>query len=311
MGENDDAALNSGGTPDDQGSGKDGASFDPGAGKDGDAGDLLDNIYFGDEGDEDEAGGPAPDDKEGDGGKKGGNGKDGKKDDGVPDVQQLMAEIEKLKADKANLNKALHEERQGKKKAKSDDAEEELSDAQLKELMKEHHDDPSVLFNIVQYMARKIAKGEKKAAVNESEIIAKKRDLDNFIAQRHPDYGDPESELRRRAEDIKGKLDLGDHPYGDFLALASNAYIAMPDIVKQAYEKGKADAVKDALNANQKKDVKDSQLTPKGGTKAQSAAIPKDIASVAKQMNMSPSQAKIYARLVGSNSKGGSITVEG
>jgi len=299
--DNEGAVLNNGDPGVDGGGGKDGAAYDPGEDKS-DADLYLDNIYFGDD-----------DEGEGDEGKPSKKGEKKSGDEGkAPDVQQLQAEIDKLKTDKVNLNRALHEERQSKKKAKTDEAEDDLTDAQLKDLMKEHHDDPDALFNIVQYMARKVAKGEKKAALNEAEIANKRRDIDIYISKRNPDYADPESEIRKEAEKTKAQLGLEDHPYADILALGVNAYLSLPEIMKQVYAKGKEDALKEAAETNRKKDVKNSSLTPKGegGKSSHAPALTKDIAAVAKQMNMTPGQAKVYQRLM--SSKGGhSITVEG
>lgn len=265
---------------------------------------YLDDIYFGDD---DEI---PPSEEEGE--KKSADknaAKDGQ--DVSPDVQQLMAEIEKLKADKLNLNKALHEERQLRKKTKTDDGEaEELTEAQLRELMKAHHDDPDALFNIVQYMSRQAAKKEKKAAISETEISARRKELESLVSQRHPDFLDSESELRKQSDKLRGQLNLDDHPYGDFLALGANTYLALPEIMKAVYAKGKEDAVKEAAEANREKGVAGAKLTPKGGGNTSgNAKMPKDIGAVAKQLGMSASQAKIYQRLVGN--KSGIVTVEG
>lgn len=271
---------------------------------------YLDDIYFGDD---DENPPESTADEKGEKKEAGDDaGKNAGKETPPVDVQQLMAEIEKLKSDKINLNKALHEERQQKKKAKTDDSGEgeELTEAQLRDLMKEHHDDPEALFNIVQYMSRQAAKREKTAAINESEISAKRKGLENLVSQRHPDFLDPESELRKQSDKVRGELNLEDHPYGDFLALGANTYLHLPEIMKEVYARGKEDALKQVEEANREKRIEGSKLTPAGSSKPSGGArLPKDVGTVAKQLGMTASQAKIYQRLVGN--KSGIVTVEG
>lgn len=208
-----------------------------------------------------------PDDKGGDEGKvkkKEGNAVD---DELTEKEKALLAENERLKADKNGLKKALHEERQEKKGKKSDGNDGDtptLSDAQLKALLEEHRDDPDVLMNIIKYKVEQVAKGMKKDAMSEVDMQQKKAQVDQFMKTRYPDYDDEDSDVRRGLAPVKKALGLDDHPFGDYFAAGVQVLNSLPDIVKHWFEEGKKAAVGDTANEKRKEQIKDGQLSPSG-----------------------------------------------
>jgi hypothetical protein len=206
----------------------------------------------------------APKGDDSDKGKK--SGKDGNgKDEPTETEKGYLAEIERLKADKNDLKKALHEERQEKKGKRGSDAEDgkaTLSDEQLKSLLEEHRDDPNVLFNIIKFKAEQIARGIKAEALNESEMMQKKAQVDQFMRSRYQDFDDEDSDIRRGLLPIKKAFGLSDHPFGDYFAAGVQVLDSLPQIVKHWYEEGKKAALTDQANDKMKDSIKDGQLLP-------------------------------------------------
>jgi len=155
------------------------------------------------------------------------------------DPEVLAAHLARAQEHINNLNKALHEERQAKKKAAEKSGEPAFTKAQLKELWTEHRDDPDVLFNILSYMADETARSAQAKAVDQVELVNKKKEVDDYLAQNFPDLANDSSPLRAGVDKAKQELMLTDHPFGDILALGLNNLLNLPQTVKAAYEMGK------------------------------------------------------------------------
>lgn len=173
----------------------------------------------------------------------------------------IKEELARLRKDKSDLKKALHEERQ---KKKNKDEEVVLSDAEIIQIIKEHKDDPSVLMNAMKYMVQQQVKGAKKEAVNEVEITEKKRQFDNINRERYPDYDDDDSGIRKATVKAIDVMMIKDHPFADTLGTAVTVYANLPNIVKHWFEQGKKAALDDKVNASREQQIQDGKLTPSG-----------------------------------------------
>ncbi len=180
--------------------------------------------------------------------------------------KELADQIEQLKATKKDLQKALHEARQERKKSKEPDSEVKLTDVEIKAILKEHKDDPEVMFNALIYKMQQAAKTGKVDAVKEVEIKNRQRELTEVLRQRVKDYDDENSEVRVHINNAKANYGLEDHPHGDFLTAAAELYIALPAIAKNWFEEGKKAALGDKAEDSRKKGIKEKQLGP-GGSK--------------------------------------------
>lgn len=204
--------------------------------------------------------------KEGDKSKK-----DEKKAITLDDVAKELAEI---KAENAELKKAakraFYSERQErkaeKKEAKGDDV--TLSDAEIKAIMKEHKDDPEVIFNAVTYKVQQMMKGGVKSAVNEVEVKNKQEKLSTILRERLGEaFDDDDSDARKSLMKTRQTLNLEDHPFGDFLAYGAAIADMLPNLAKQWYERGKKDALGKTADDGRKSDIEDGKLTPSGDRK--------------------------------------------
>jgi hypothetical protein len=191
--------------------------------------------------------------------------KDDKKDE--PTLKQLMEKITGLEAKNVELDKAakraFYDIRKDKKELKIEPKKEgeDLSDADIKAILAAHKDDPEVMFNALVYKAEKIAKGGVKSAVDEVEIKGKAEKLNGVLKARLGEaYDDPTSDARKTIDNAKQILNLGDNPYGDFLAYAASVADALPTILKTYYEKGKNEGLGKSADDNRLNDIEDKKL---------------------------------------------------
>jgi len=277
-----------------------------GGGQDDKGGDALKNAIDGDftlnldevllddgEGEDDDAGKDKGKGKQDD---KGGTKDDGQKK--TLTLDELSAKVTQLENDKSNLKKALHEERQEKKRLakdkKGDGDEEPLSKAQLLKIMEEHQDDPATLLNIIEYQAKQVARGVKKDALSEAEMSSRKKEADALVRERIPNLDDDTSDNRIQINHVKSALGLDDHPLGDLFAAGVIAFHAAPKIKEYWYEQGKKDALADK---GRKEDIEDGKLggTKKGQDKGGGSKVS---GATVKQLGLSPRQQKIYEKLI-------------
>lgn len=260
----------------------------------GDVTPFLDEIHFGDE-EEKEDDKEAKDD-EADKGKKDAGGKDKKAE--PTESEKFQTEIERLREDKKNLQKALHDKRFERKQEKAKDETPVLTDDQLVAILEEHKDDPRVLLNAIKYQAEQIAKGVKKSVMDESEIKAKQKDIDGFLKTRYPDLDKEDSEMRDAVDNTKETLGLSDNPFGDYLATGVQVLNNLEGIVKHWYEEGKKAAGSEQMDTARKKQIKDGQLTPGGKSPGKSGddggLTPSQLETAKKLGFKTPSQLKLY-----------------
>lgn len=235
-----------------------------------------------------------------------------KGDDGLSaEIKSLKDEIEQLKETKKSLNTALHQARQDKKKPddKSGDTS-PLTKAQLRQILADNKDDEDTLLDIVEYMAQQAARGASKDAVNATEIKKTKVELDEYISEKFPSLSDPGTGMREEIDQTKGKLALGDHPFGDYLAIAARVLDDLPTLIEDAKKEGAAG--KTNIEGKRKETIKDN-LTPdakkKKGDKDQHGLTGSQL-EAAKQMGLKGGALKTYEMLVGKSKKPRVISVE-
>lgn len=218
--------------------------------------------------------------------------------------KEIEGKIARLEQDKKNLQKALHTERQKKKEPAKEDSV-TLSDDQLLGIIKENPENPEVLLRVVRYVSERAAKGEKAAAISEIDVSQKSKAVNNMVLERYPSLAEESSEMRTEIDAVKESLGLKDSPFGDAFAVGVKVVEQLPTLLRNAFEKGKAEALKDAAEKKRGDKIEDTKLTPKGKGKAADDAdeLTQDQSSTASQLGMTPSQKKIYAKLVGKQPK--------
>ena len=257
--------------------------------------DLLDNDPNDDEPGDDDKKKPN-DDEPGDDDKKKPGDNEKKLDDDDP-LKNLQAQVTKLEGDKRNLNTALHQARQDKKTKKADaEPGEQLTNDQIEDLIKDHADDPKVMANIIGYIAEQSAKNQ----VTVSEVAQLKKETDAYMATRWPDIVDENSALHQRVTASRKALNIENHPMADYLAVSALICEELPQLQKEAYDRGTKEALGKKGEKNRKKNVKENILSPKGsGGDDDPGNLTSSMNSTVKQMGLSKSQRKIYSRIIG------------
>lgn len=207
-----------------------------------------------------------------------------------------------LKEKKKNLERALHQERQGKKAtAKEGKDETPLNDDQLIQILRDNPD-PETQLRVARYVANLEAKKAKDIAIADVGTSQRSRAMNQFLSENYPSLYEDGSETRTDIDSVKVNLGIVDHPYGDFFAVGTRVLENLSKITKDAYERGKQDALAGKAEENRGKKIEEASLTPKGkgtGGKNGVEGLTKEQRETAKQMGMTPSQLKIYAQLTG------------
>lgn len=224
-----------------------------------------------------------------------------------PEKPQEDTEKAELLRKNKELNRALHEERQ-KRKEKDEVA---LTDDQIMGLLNEYKNDPRTLLNVIKYQAQQAARGETKKAVEDEGTKAKKAEADAYLAKTFPDLDKDGSELRTAVNKTKEYIGVADHPMGDLIGTAVEYLRAGPVLMRQAYEKGVADAKAGKAEEARKGEIKETLLTPKGSPPNKKEVSTPEVADVAKRLGLtSPRQLALLKKLR-AGAKTRTISVEG
>lgn len=206
----------------------------------------------------------------------------------------LKGEVESMKRQIHDLNRALHEAR-----SKKTEEGEQLTDEQLKVLLKEHKDDPETLYNLINYIGSQAAKKTSQETVDAQRVSALKTKSEELIYSKFPVLKDQGSPYYQQAEKVKSDFNLKDHPAGAYLSAAVIVMNEIDQVKKAEYERGKKDGLKGLSEEKRKQVVKDTTLTPTSLPSGKgSEGLSGSMKDTAKQMDLTPGQQKIYARLI-------------
>lgn len=214
--------------------------------------------------------------------------------------EDLEKEVQTLRDKKTELNTALHQARQAKKTDKADDADSVLTESQLKQILEDNPDDTDAQFKVLKYLSQQVAKGVSADSINAAEVAKNKQHFETFLTGRYPDINVPDSAIRKEVDQTKTFLDLNDHPYGDYFAVACSVLDQLPEILKDAYEDGKKGKARlDTEDARTESINKGKLPVSKKGQSSDSPGLTKEQAETFKQMGLSKSQIAIAQKLVG------------
>ena len=232
-------------------------------------------------------------------------------DDKYKELEDKFKALEtdvKAKSNKiADLNKALHSERQAKKVKKEDTEETEtFTDTQLMGILKEHQGEPDILFNVMKQMVKQSGKDVEKKAGDAAKIAQQQQLFDSKLSQAYPDLNTEGSELRSNVDTVKDTLGISDHPFGDLFAMGTLIMNNLSNFQKDAYEQGKKEALGEKAEETRKKTVKKNAFTPtgKGSGKSDKISLTKEQLETAKGLGLtSEKQQKLYASMLRGDKK--------
>lgn len=204
-----------------------------------------------------------------------------------------------------DLKIALHQARQENKALKSGKKEEEdfsLTDEQVEKILEEHGNDFKTVVRVINYQAAKAAHNARTSAVDDVETKQLKSTLDAYLAREWPDVLQEDSKVANDVQMAIDKFRLADNPFNRFLAGGALLMANWTNILKSKEEAIRKELLGEKAEDARKKMVKGSKLTEKGSDKASEKMAP-NIQARAKQMGLNPRAAKIYAKLLGGDSK--------
>lgn len=213
-----------------------------------------------------------------------------------PAESPANSEIETLKKQVYDLNRALHKTRKEKSEVKEEDP---LTPEQLKTLLQEHKDDPATLYNIMDYIGKQAAKKTSAESFDAQKALALKNSTEKHLFSKFPELADETSPASVKVNEVRKHFNLDDHPAGAYFAASAIIADNIETIQKQWYEAGKAEGLKEKSESARKKGVKDNSLLSAGKPAIQkSSGLQGTMKSTADQLGLSPSQKKIMEQLI-------------
>ncbi len=196
-----------------------------------------------------------------DDGKEGKEGKRKESDELAERIRRGEEHLQNLNKAIAEANRTLHNIRQEKKAPTTEES--PLSNAQLLKLMEDAKGDNETLLQIIRYTAEQAAKGAKKEAVAETDII-KKRD-ESVAALRglfKEGYDDPDT--IKAVDDVKEYYGITDHPFGDIFARGVLTMKTLPIIV-ETWKAKLAETEKEIKGKEDAEKARQGKIASQGG----------------------------------------------
>ena len=227
----------------------------------------------------------------------------------APTAEDIAKERDELVRKNKDLNRALHEARTAKKAETKEEV--VLTDEQIKGLLEEYKDDPATLMNVMKYMAQQAAKGEAKKTISDADVVRKKKEAEDYIYKTYPDLTVEDSQLRAQVNRVKDELGIQEHPFGELFGTAVSFFTAAPMILKEAYDKGRADAEAGVAEKTRKELIKGTGLSPKGKSAGATGGLAENVKDVSQRLGLtSPKQIALLKKLTAAGKGARTVQVE-
>ena len=213
---------------------------------------------------------------------------------------ELASQLEQLKKENNRLGYKL---RENEKKA-VEPKESVFTEAQLKQLMKEHADDPEVVYEIVKQMQYQAGKSIEKSAEEKAILQNKRKELVDITNNILPGAIDEGSQIYSEIEQTRDYLGLRDSPFGDVLALSLMSLKNLPNLIENIKEQTKKELLSKTSDAKRKESIKET--APTDTSKQTKRVITPSIDETAKRLGLNDRQMKRYQEIL-SKSRGGAI----
>jgi hypothetical protein len=230
----------------------------------------------------------------------------------IESLAKQVADLEKMQENNQAFITTLKKENAEFRKNQKKDPEGEasFSDAQLKQIMEEHRDDPGVQIQVLKQLVNQELKGMKQDTLNEAEIGQTKKEIEDQLYQTYPDLKNDGSDMRKSVDEAKGKLHLNDHPFSDFLGVGALLLTQFPQLIEDAKKQGAEEALKGKTEDNRKERIKNTGLANRGNKKGSQVDLSAQHNETAKQLGMNKQQKHIYKQMLKGSEKQPAMTVE-
>ena len=249
--------------------------------------------------------------------------KDKKADQGADDVKSLRADFKKdiedfkktaeeekndLKKEISRLgfmgreNKKLQKELAEAGKKGKDDT---FTDAQLLQMLKDHQDEPEVMFQIMKQMGKQAGDSATKNAESKVETSSKLKELTKMADKTLPGALQEGSHMYEEVQKTMEHLGLQDHPYGQVLSLAVTSLKNLPNFYKNVQEQTRKEMLGKTADDKRKDKIKADKLADKGSKIDTKDFTSDDKETVSKLGLTSKRQKELYAKFKNAGKKSG------
>lgn len=226
------------------------------------------------------------------------------------DEDPYVALKRELEESRREINRLGYALRKGEKK---EDTKPVFTKPQLMQLMKEHADQPEVVFQIFEEMQKMGTADATKAAEKSLDIKTKRTEMEKALATSWPDYKDEGSANHQAIQSAVDEFHLEGHPFADFLSVAAMHFKSLPKIIEDIKTKTKEELLKTSekdlsLKAEEARKKKIAENKPAGKGSASNdnkpATLTASQAETAKRLGFTTKQQLArYAKMVGAQSQ--------
>jgi hypothetical protein len=214
-------------------------------------------------------------------------------------MEDFKASAEKEKEDLQKEIKRLGYALRKAEKGGSKKEENVFTDSQLLQMMKDHQDEPEVLFQIMKQMAKQSGESAAKTAESKAAIKEKRAELTGIVDKTFPGALNEGSTLYGSIQDTMEKYGLTDHPYGDVMALGLITTQNLPNFYKNVQEQTKKELLGDNADKKRKDKIKTEKLAGKG-SKMDSVDLSPGMGEAVKRLGLtSKRQIELYKKFTG------------
>ncbi len=239
--------------------------------------------------------------------------KDGDQDDPIKSLRAEISDIKKTaEKERATLDKKVaglekENKRLGYQLRKADkggneDKEDVFTDAQLLQMMKDHADDPAVLFQVMKQMNKQSGDSVAKTAEAKADVKAKRKELEEISEKVFPGVLKDDSPIHDGIQQTMSNYGLSDHPYGDVLSLGIMTITNLPSMIENAKKHAQKQGLGKAADAKRKDKIKANNLADKG-SKSTPIKLSPGANETAKSLNMNKRQKELYQKFLKAGKK--------
>jgi hypothetical protein len=214
-----------------------------------------------------------------------------------------MADLQK------EINRLGYALRKAEKAPEKKEDEPKFSRAQLLSIMQEHREDPAVMMQVFEELAKDAAKGAEISATKAADIAGKKTQMDAWL-RKIDGIDDEASPVGQTVNKIIGDLYLDDHPFAKFLAASVNVNMNFDKLVAARVEEVKKELLGEKAEDVRKANIKTTAPTSPGKPSQSKEAVTLTASQLETARNLFGDDKKAiakYARMLTRSKKSGTF----
>ena len=239
-----------------------------------------------------------------------------KKGQGEDQLETLRAELEELKNSKGSkdseiedLKKEINRLGYALRKAEKGEAKDEeatFTDAQLLQMMKDHQDEPDVLFQVIKQMQKQAGASIEKSAEQRALIQTRNKELADLAEKMFPGAMKEDSTVYADIQKTKSYLGLEDNPHGDVLSLAVMSMNNLPNLINGIKAQVRKELLGKTADDKRKGKIKESQPADQGHQQTPEK-LSGTADETAQRLGMNKRQKELYQKFLSAGKKASTV----